>query len=164
MIGTVIECIAWLSQQAEGKFEVNPFHEKRSLSANALYFKMCGQMAKALNISNAHMHNLLLRKYGEPEIMDGEEVWVAILDTKESERLVEEDEYNHLQPTSKKTGSRRWYKLIKPSHEYDTVQMARLIDGAAEEMRQMGLTPPMDEQIEKAIEAYDKKRNSNGGS
>lgn len=161
MTGSVIECIAWLSQQKEGTFEVNPFHEKRSLNANAMYFKMCGQMAKAINISTAHMHNLLLRKYGEVEIVDGQEVFFALPDTPEAEKQVEEDAVNHFLPTQQKIGSRRWYKLLKPSHEFDTVQMARLIDGAAEEMRQMGLTPPMDEQIQKAIELYDEKHNSN---
>ena len=118
---------------------------------------MVNQMAKALRISNHAMHNQLLRKYGEAEIVDGEEVWVALPDTEETERKVDEDGEYHFLPTNKKTGSKRWYKMLKPSHEYDTAQMSRLIDGTADEMRQMGLVPPMDEEIEKAIQAYERK-------
>jgi hypothetical protein len=157
MIGTALECIAWLSTQKDGTFEVDFHKEKRSLSANALYFKMVREMAKYLHISNPRMHNQLLRKYGVHQLMDGEEVWVALPDTVETEDQVEEDEYNHFQPTLKKTGSKRWYILLKPSHEFDTAEMSRLIDGAADEMRNMGLFPPMDEDIKRAIENYEKR-------
>ena len=157
MIGTALECIAWLSTQKDGTFEVDFHKEKRSLSANALYFKMVREMAKALHISNPRMHNQLLRKYGVHQLMDGEEVWVALPDTVETEDQVEEDEYNHFQPTLQKTGSRRWYILLKPSHEFDTAEMSRLIDGTADEMRNMGLFPPMDEDIKRAIENYEKR-------
>ena len=157
MIGTALECIAWLSTQKDGTFEVDFHKEKRSLSANALYFKMVREMAKCLHISNPRMHNQLLRKYGVHQLMDGEEVWVALPDTVETEDQVEEDEYNHFQPTLKKTGSKRWYILLKPSHEFDTAEMSRLIDGAADEMRNMGLFPPMDEDIKRAIENYEKR-------
>lgn len=158
MIGTALECIAWLSTQKEGTFEVDFHKEKRSLSANALYFKMVHQMAKALRISNHRMHNQLLRKYGVHQLIDGEEVWIALPDTAETEDQVEEDEYNHFQPTLKKTGSKRWYILLKPSHEFNTAEMSTLIDGTADEMRNMGLVPPMDEEIHRAIELYEKHR------
>ena len=156
MIGTALECIAWLSTQKDGTFEVDFHKEKRSLSANALYFKMVREMAKALHISNPRMHNQLLRKYGVPQLIDGEEVWIALPDTPETEKEVEEDEYNHFQPTMRRTKSKRWYLLLKPSHEFNTSEMSRLIDGAADEMRNMGLIPPMDEDIHRAIELYEK--------
>jgi hypothetical protein len=34
--------------------------------------------------------------------------------------------------------------------------MSRLIDGTAEELRQIGLVPPMDEQIHKALDNYER--------
>ena len=155
--GTAMDCIAFLSVQKEGTFDIYPHEEKRSVSANALYRKCVGKMASVLGISNAKMHNLLLRKYGVTEEMDGDNVWIALPDTEEVERQIEEDEFNHFQPTMKKTGSKRWYLLLKPSHEFSVKEMSRLIDGTAEEMRQMGLVPPMDEEIEKAIQAYERK-------
>ena len=157
MIGTNIEIIAWLSTQPEGKFEVKPYKEKRTLSANALYWKCITEMAKALMISNACMHNQILRKYGSHQIIDGEEVWVALPDTKKTERQVDEDEYNHFQPTSKKIKSKRWYILLKPSREFDTAEFSRLIEGVADEMRQMGMVPPQDELIQSAIELYERR-------
>lgn len=157
MTGTAMEVIAWLSTQKDGQtFDCDYHKEKRSLSANSIYFKMVGQMAKTLRLSNHAMHNQLLRKYGVPQLIDGEEVWIALPDTPETEKQVEEDEYNHFQPTMRRTKSKRWYLLLKPSHEFNTSEMSRLIDGAADEMRHMGLIPPMDEEIHKAIENYER--------
>jgi hypothetical protein len=34
--------------------------------------------------------------------------------------------------------------------------MSRLIDGTAEEMRQMGLVPPTDEELQKSLERYER--------
>ena len=157
MTGTALECIAYLSTQKDGQtYDVEIHKEKRSLNANALYHKMVNQIAKSLRISNAAAHNQLLRKYGVHQIIEGEEVWIALPDTPETERTVEEDEYNHFQPTMRKTGSKRWYILLKPSHEFDKAEMSRLIDGTADELRQMGLVPPMDEEIQRAIERYER--------
>ena len=156
--GTAKELIVYLlGQDPNTVFDLAIHKEKRSLSANALYWQMCTQMAKAIHITNQAMHNQLLRKYGSQMLIDNQEVWAALPDTDEAEAQVEQDKYNHLLPTSKKTGKRRWYKLLKPSHEFDTSEMSRLIDGAADEMRQMGLIPPMDEDIHKAIEQYEKR-------
>ncbi len=113
-------------------------------------------------LSNPAMHNQLLRRYGARKLVDNEEVWVALPDTKSTERQIEEDEFNHFLPTMKRTGSKRWYILLKPSHEFDTAEMSRLIEGVADEMRQCGLVPPMDEQIQKALERYEKRRHENG--
>lgn len=162
MTGTALECIAWLSIQKDGQFDVSIHKEKRSLNANALYWSMCNQLAKALMLSNPAMHNQLLRRYGSRKLIDNEEVWIALPDTKATERQIEEDEFNHFLPTMKRTGSKRWYILLKPSHEFDTAEMSRLIEGVADEMRQCGLVPPMDEQIQKALERYEKRRHENG--
>lgn len=159
MIGTNIECIAYLSSEKEGKFEVKPYREKRTVSANALYWKCITEMAKTLMISNACMHNQILRKYGAHQTIEGEEIWVALPDTKETERAVEEDEYNHFQPTNQRIKSKRWYILLKPSHEFNTSEFSRLIEGVADEMRQMDLIPPQDELIQKAIEQYERNHN-----
>ena len=159
MIGTTIECIAYLSSQPERKYEVKPYHEKRSLSANALYWSCVNQLAKALCISNACMHNQLLRKYGPHLIIDGEEVFVALPDTEKAERQIEEDEINHFLPTRYKDKSKRWYVMLKPSHEFDAAEMSRLIEGVADEMRICGLVPPQDEIIQKAIEQYERKNH-----
>lgn len=157
MIGTNLECISYLSQQKDGKFEVKEYKEKRSLNANALYWKCVAEMAKALHLSNACMHNQLLRKYGSHKVIDGEEVYIALPDTKAAEHQVDEDENNHFQPTNMKIKSMRWYILLKPSHEFNTAEMSRLIEGTADEMRHMGLIPPQDELIQKAIERYEKR-------
>lgn len=55
----------------ECSFELKKWFEKRSLNANALYWKMCGALAKKLRVPNAEMHNTLLRRYGSLQEIDG---------------------------------------------------------------------------------------------
>lgn len=154
--GTPLECISYLARLKDGIYEVKPYHPKRSLSANALYWQMVTKMASSLRISNSYMHNQLLRRYGVIEEIDGQEVWIAVPDTAEAEKRADEDEIYHLKPTPKIYKSKRWYLLLKPSHEFNSAEMSRLIDGTASEMREMGLVPPMDEDIQRAIERMEK--------
>lgn len=159
MIGTTLECIGFLFQQTEGKWEVTEYHEKRSLNANALYWQCVTQLAKAMRVSNAYIHNRMLIKYGSHWLVDGQEVWVALPNTDKALHDAEEDTNTHLEPTDELTSSkkRRWYIMLKPSHEFDTSEMSRLIDGIAYEMRYAELVPPQDEQIAKALERYEKR-------
>jgi len=116
--------------------------EKRSLNANALYWQIVGQIARATETSNSRIHNYLLRRYGVLEEMDGQYVYVVIPDDNE-EQVLESESY-HLKPTSQvkegKDGKTyRTYMLLRGSSAYDTKEMARLIDGAISEARDMGL-------------------------
>lgn len=51
---------------------VSSHREKRSLSANAYYWVLVSKLSDATHQSNAEVHNLLLRRYGVPETIDGE--------------------------------------------------------------------------------------------
>lgn len=132
------------------------WREKRSLSANAYYWVLVGKIADHLNASQNAVHNILLRRYGQIELIDGEPVTMMIPDTQEAEEKVENAETYHLKPTSHtRTGKDgkvyRAYRMIKGSSEYDSKEMATLIDGAVSEAKHMGIETLPDEEIERMI-------------
>lgn len=118
--------------------------KKRSLSANAYYWTLCAKLAGVLGISNAHCHNLLLRRYGAIRTVDGERIVAFLPDTDEAYQKAIEAETYHVKPTSavkvfKDGQPRRMYLLLKGSSEYDSKEMARLIDGLVTECKQVGI-------------------------
>ena len=117
---------------------------KRSLTANAYYWTLVEKMAKGNKISTAYQHNLLLRRYGELEKMDGNLITIQIPEIAENENYADENETIHLKPTSQIKVSKngtvyRTYLLLKGSHTFDNVQMHRLIEGTRDEAEQMGI-------------------------
>ena len=124
--------------------EIKEKKRKRSLDQNALYWAVLTQMAKKLNISNPRCHNIMLRRYGVPERYGEQSVYVVLPDTEEAAEQADEAESYHVRPTSQvkagKDGQNyRTYILLRGSSTYDTAEMTRLIDGAMDEAKQMGL-------------------------
>lgn len=137
-----------LEQIGDGEYtvEIRKYRKKRSLDQNALYWATLTELAKKLDVSNAAMHNLLLRRYGQLERYGGKCVYVVLPDTDEAEKQAREAETYHLKPTSEvKTGNQgekwRTYMLLRGSSTYNTEEMTRLIDGLLDECKQVGLVP-----------------------
>lgn len=120
-------------------------HKKgRSMNANAYYWLLIGKLAKALNISTSYCHNVMLRRYGVLEVVDGTHIYLMIQDTDEAARKADEAEKYHIKPTSQvregKDGKMyRTYMMLKGSHEFDTAEMAALISGLREECVNVGI-------------------------
>lgn len=124
--------------------KVTRHREKRSLDANAYYWQLLTKLAGVLRISNNYCHNIMLRRYGTLEEIDGKPVYLVIPDTEEAERNADESETYHIKPTSNvregKDGKMyRTYMLLKGSSRYDTAEMNRLISGLVEECKQCGI-------------------------
>ena len=125
--------------------EIKRHMKRRSLDQNAMYWSVLGQIAKALNISNNRAHNLMLRRYGAVETIDGKTIKLVLPDTEEAAQRADEAESYHIKPTSQvKVGTDgntyRTYILLRGSSTYDTAEMKRLIDGVMDEAKQMGIT------------------------
>ena len=124
--------------------EIKRHRKRRSLDQNAMYWSILGQIAKALRISDSRAHNLMLRRYGAVETIDGKTIKLVLPDTDEAAQRADESESYHIKPTSQvKVGTDginyRTYLLLKGSHDMDTAEMKRLIDGVMDEAKQMGL-------------------------
>lgn len=125
--------------------EIKEKKRKRSLDQNDMYWGLLSKVAEAAKISKPRAHNLMLRRYGQLMTFDGEVARLVLPDTDETEDKIAEMEHNHYKPTSEvrpgKNGKMyRTYLLLKGSHEMDTAEMTRLIDGVMDEAKQMGIT------------------------
>ena len=173
--------IDWKSRKAEATFvldasaadiekysdkdlsvEFKKYSEKRSLDANAYYWVLVSKLAKTLEVSNNYIHNDMLRKYGQIELIDGKPMYLVLKATEEAETAVDEAETYHLKPTAQVKAGKdgelyRTYMMLKGSHEYDTQAMSRLIKGLANECTSLGIEVLTPEELARMMEAYDVK-------
>lgn len=124
--------------------EIKRYRRKRSLDANAYHWVLVGKLAKVLGLSNAEVHNMALRGYGQLEIYEDKGVYMTIPDTDAARRKVDNAMDYHLAPTSQvREGNDgvmyRTYKLLRGSHTYNTEEMARLIDGMITLCKEAGI-------------------------
>lgn len=143
-------------QEKDLAIEVKQYREKRSRNANAYYWELVGRIASVLGVSRPYIHNMLLRDYGtlEDENLGG---WLP--ENPETELLVLESDKYHFAPTSHSKlidGELfTWYRIIKGSSQYDTAEMARLIDGAVSEAKGMDIEVLPPEELERIMKAYE---------
>lgn len=125
--------------------EVKKTRRKRSLNANAYFHVLVGKIAEKNHASKAATKNLLMARYGQEEFINDERYIISVrsnIPMAEREDIhtkaigygfVKDKEFTH-------------YCVLKPSHEYDTKEMAALIDGTVEEAKELGIaTLPPDE-------------------
>lgn len=118
------------------------FRKKRTLTQNAYYWKLIGKVADKSGMSVARLHNENLREHPHPVIDDRTMTtycwWLE--DTEENWIKTLEDSKNHLYPTDKidATGKRR-YMLIRGSSDFNTEEMAGLLDVLIEKAKEYGV-------------------------
>lgn len=141
------------------------FRQKRSLDANAYYWLLLTQLADKTNVTNPFMHNQLLRRYGQPQVIDDKMVYLVLPDSDEGAKIADEAETFHIKPTSQvKTGvdgrQYRTYILLKGSSEFNTKEMSTLINGLVDECKQVGLETITPAELERMMALYDQKHSS----
>ena len=106
----------------------------------------------------------MLSRYGYPEFIDDKIVYFILPDRVDVNKL----EGVHLKATSKtQTLSNgelnRVYIVMRGSHTYNSVEMARLIEGVISEAKELGIDTVTDQQKMEMLERwgieYDKKHN-----
>lgn len=135
---------------------------RRSLDANSYYWVLIGKLARKLRTSNNALHNIMLRQYGQPMLIDEKIAFFVIPDTPEAERKALESETFHIKPTSetrtdKQGKAWRTYFLLRGSHEYDTAEFSRLLDALIEECKGQGIETLPPEEVERMMAQYAKK-------
>lgn len=141
------------------KISLKKWRDKRSLTANAYYWVLVTKIADATGLPNAKVHNMLLRRYGVPELMDGDLMTVMVPNDQDEEILMKE--IYHLKPTSHTKAGKdgkvfRAYILMKGSSDFDTKEMATLIDGTVQEAKDLGIETLPHEDLERMMEDYEK--------
>lgn len=139
------------------------WRDKRSLDSNAYYWVLLSKLAEDLHISKPRAHNIMLREYGQVELVDGSRCFVRIPDTDEAENDVMERTVFHLRPTSQVVeGSDginyRTYVVLMGSSRYDTAEMSHLLDGLIYECKVLGIETATPEELERMKQLYDQNR------
>ena len=149
-----------LREESDLAITLTKWREQRSLTANAYYWVLVGKIADAIQASQAVVHNLLLRRYGVLDIVEGDSLTVFVPDTEEAENEILLKETYHLRPTSKvitgKKGNLRAYRIMLGSSFYDTKQFSTLLDGCITECRSMGIEVLPKDEIERMMADYAK--------
>lgn len=169
--GTAKELVFKLARVADEDdrvFDLVIHREKRSLNQNAYYHVLLGKVADKLRMSKTHLHNDMLRHYGQSMMIDGKPVCVMIPDTDESENIAWESDTVHLKPTSativgENGVTYRQWKMLRGSSSLDSREMAILIEGIVQEAKQLGietLTPQELEEMRLAAQALEEKNNA----
>ena len=144
---------------------IKQYRQKRSLDANAYYWQLITKLSPVVRTSAPALHNQMLRRYGQPFILDGKLVYLVIPDTDEAAEKAMEAETFHIKPTSEvKTGADgiryRTYTMLRGSSTYDTKEMTDLINGLVDECKEAGVETLTPEELERMMELYDKKHRA----
>lgn len=128
----------------EVEVTIKKHRPKRGMTQNGLYWATLATLAHKLDVSNAYMHNVMIRRYGQPERFEDQVVYIMLPDTEEAENKALEAETYHLKPTSNtkdgKDGLRyRAYMLMRGSSTYNTEEFSRLLDGLISECKEAGV-------------------------
>ena len=112
------------------------YRQKRSRDANAYFHVLVGEIADALTISKAKAKNMLICKYGQPQLLpDGN---IMVYKTNAPEKFMWEQESIHAIPV-KYEEKATFYKIYRGSHTYDTKEMSVLIDGTVADAKELGI-------------------------
>lgn len=143
--------------QEKGQMSIafKEYRKKRSLDANAYYWVLVEKIATLNGSSKNVVHNIMLGRYGALERMEGGQlIPICIRDDIDHREM----DYMHLKPTNKtleKGGVRyRWYYLIKGSSQYNTAEMAALIDGIVSECKDLEIETLPPEELRRMKEAW----------
>ena len=124
--------------------------EKRSLSANNYFYVLCGKIADATDTSKPQVHNRMLCRYGQ-YMRDKDDNIVFCLYPADID--YESNEEVHLKPTGhfeERKGIRyEWFAVMRGSHDLNTLEMAKLIDGVISEAKELGIEVLSDDEIKR---------------
>ena len=132
--------------------DVKIHREKRSLNANSYFHVLCGKIAGKLQASNTHIKNRLIREFGQWELIDGKIPTITV--KPEYEDLILDVDGLHVKPTGRDAAGRVEFGLMRGSHTYNTAEMARLIDGAVSEAKELGIETLTPDQLERMKNAW----------
>lgn len=131
MVGKADEAIKWLlSQDREKTFEVKPYHPKRSLNANAFCWHLCNEMANVLRTSKDEVYQEMLKRYGQSRV-------ISVLSEIDISRFVKY--YEEIGKGHVEGKEFTHYRCFIGSSEYDSREMAILIDGIVDEAQELGI-------------------------
>ena len=131
MIGKPIALIQWLYNQDKDKlYEIKEHKEKRSLNANSYFWVLVGKLANVMRLKKDEVYLLMLRDYGQSML-------IPVLKGEKPDGYFKYYEYETSSILNGKEAD--WYRVFKDSSEYNTKEMAILIDGIVQECKEQDI-------------------------
>lgn len=147
-IPDIIQQLLTLDLTKDYDFEINEHREKRSLNANSYCWVLITKIANELKLGKEVVYQTMLQDYGQSKLLpflpnDTPQGYCKYYD------FERDGELNGKQC--------HWYKCYKGSSEYDSKEMAILIDGIVEEAKELGINTLTPNEISMLKENWRKK-------
>ena len=145
----------------ELEVEIKPFKKRRGPRANSYFHVLCTKIAEKIGVSMIEVKNRMIADYGQVAYdSTGALDWSVKPATFDWTRSVE----THYQPTDRLVNDKGklypLYIVMRPSHKYNTAEMARLIDGTIGEAKELGIETMPPEQLERMISAWTPEKDA----
>ena len=150
MTGKTDDVVVFLLKQDKGiMWDLSEHKErrKRSLDSNAYFHVLADKLRQKLGISMARCKNHLIADYGQILYLGDEPM---IYKTNAPEDYMMELETLHTKCVKVTTENGRevfFYRVYRGSHEYNTEEMSRLINGTVEECKAQGIETATPDEI-----------------
>ena len=146
--------------------DIKQHREKRSKSANAYFHVLVNKIAGETNESDEAVKTRLVLEYGTiAKDEDGMNIGFKLPASVDVSKI-----YPYTRLFDQRTENGRLfncYLVLKPTHEMDTKEMARLIDGAIQEAKELGIetdTPETIARYQKEWAQYEQRHGSGGSN
>lgn len=131
---------------ASFEYEIKPYKEKRSLSANAIAWVYCDKLAEKLHSTKEEIYRIAVANVGvftEIKVADAEAA-------KRFKRIWQHNGVGWLTKTINETTIQAYYG----SSTYNTQEMARLIDFLQDECKRQGIETRPQEEIDSMLREW----------
>lgn len=126
--------------KGEVEISIKKYRDKRSTLSNNYYQHLLREIASVLDASRDEVNNLLLSRYGR--YMTDDDGRLLMLSMPDGWDYMKSTDI-HAEPTGEmeeRDGKiYHWYRLLVPSHELDSQAFAKLVTGALNEARELGI-------------------------
>lgn len=146
MIGNAQTITEWLSTKDRNKiFEIRERKRKRSLNANAYAWALISEIAEAFGTSKESTYLMMLKRYGQSDM-------VSVISSIDVTGYFK---YFEAVATAKLQGKEfTHYRIYKGSSEYNSKEMAVLIDGIVSEAKELEIETLPPYEIERLKENW----------
>lgn len=138
--------------------EIRQHREKRSRNANAYFHVLVNKIAGELNQRDEDVKTRLVTEYGTvAKDDDGMTIGFKLPSSVDVSKI-----YPYTRCFDKRMENGKefsCYLVLKQTHDMDTKEMARLIDGAIEEAKELGIETDTPEEIERYKKQWEEYEN-----
>ena len=167
MIGKPAEIIKTMADaNPETVYEVKEWHKKRTLTQNAYYWALIGEVSKKMKIPAIELHNRMLQETAGVQTMGGKAVLILLPDNEKTQADALKSPTVHMRPTSQVKMMAngvlyRTWQLLKGSHEMNTDEMAMLLDNLIADAQEIGVETLTWRELQEMREREKKKEERN---